>query len=286
MSEHLTPAQEDGAEVDGEDNSLTPNTGDPEAENNTEGQTNDQPAKEEGDEPEGTEPEAEEKSPSKLRRERRKAQTEKYRQEAAKERERRQELEAKMAQFEEAAKSNLPPKEADFQDYNEYLMATAAWQAGNQFDQRQKAEIQREVQASNERAQQLQAQAKAEARENWEAQATEAKARYADFDAVVSAPDVMITNEMAQIIATSDVGADVAYHLGTNKALAAQIASLDPIEQAREIGRLEASISTPKPRTQSNAPEPISTVKAKATATKDPEKMSPAEYRKWRGTGA
>ena len=59
---------------------------------------------------------------------------------------------------------------------------------------------------------------------------------------------------MTDLILTSDVGADVAYHLGQNRALAAQIAEMNPVEAARAIGRIEASIVAPKPRTETKAP--------------------------------
>ena len=255
-----------------------------EAPESTEGQEETQPAEVE-DQPEA-EQETEEKSPSKLRRERRKAYQEQLRQEAQDAQKELERVKARLEVYEAPEQSTQPPKEADFQDYNEFLMATAAYQAGQQFDARQKAEIQR---LADEQQQQVDAVAErqqAEAQEHWAAQVADAKSRYADFEAVAFAPDVSITNDMAQILASSDVGADVAYHLGTNKAEAARIASLPPLEQAMALGRLEAAVSLPKPRTQSAAPEPVKPVKAKATAGgKDPDEMSMAEYIAWRKGG-
>lgn len=245
----------------------------PEAAESTEGQEQTPPAEVDAETQETEDP-----SPSKQRRERRKAYQEQLRADKMAAENEAEQLRKRLAQYEAPEQQTTPPREADFEDYNQFLMAMASHQAGQQFDARQKAEIQREADAKQAEIDQLQARQQQEARENWGAQVTEAKTRYADFDAVAFAPDVPITEPMARILAASDLGADVAYHLGMNKALAAQIASAPLVEQALAIGRLEASISAPQPRTQTQAPEPVSPVKAKATASKSPEKMSMAEY--------
>ena len=118
--------------------------------------------------------------------------------------------------------------------------------------------------------------------QNWADQAGEARSKYTDFDTVVTAEDLSITPSMARVIASSDLGADIAYHLGTNKAEAARIAQMSDLEMARNLGAIEARLSMPKVKTQTTAPDPVTPVRPKATATKDPEKMTPAEYRAWR----
>jgi hypothetical protein len=60
---------------------------------------------------------------------------------------------------------------------------------------------------------------------------------------------------------------------------------MSPLEQARALGRLEATLTAPTARTETTAPQPISPVKAKGTVTKDPSKMSPQEWRKFREGG-
>lgn len=49
-----------------------------------------------------------------------------------------------------------------------------------------------------------------------------------------------LTTETALLISKSKVGAQIAYHLATNHGVAAEIAKLDPLDQARRVGRLEA----------------------------------------------
>jgi hypothetical protein len=65
---------------------------------------------------------------------------------------------------------------------------------------------------------------------------------------------------MADAIKTSDDGAAVAYHLAQNPDEARRIAALTPLAQVRELGRLEAKLtssatSTPQPKIISTAPD-------------------------------
>lgn len=65
----------------------------------------------------------------------------------------------------------------------------------------------------------------------------------------------------ALLIKSSPVGPHVAYHLATNVAESKRIASLNPIEQALEVGRLEGRFlnsgkATVPPKTVSSAPTP------------------------------
>jgi hypothetical protein len=272
MTDEQTPALEAGDEV--VQSEVEENTEAPEAVDSTEGQDDSQPAEDDGNEPEAEE----KKSASQIRRERRKAHMAELRAKAEAAEAKERDAQQRLARIKESAQSNLPPKEADFQDYQEFLVASSAWHAGREFDKRTAAEIQREAEAQRGEIETLTKQQQAEARENWAAQRAEAKERYADFDAVVTAPDVAFSEQMVEFITNSDVGADVAYHLGTHKAEAARIARLNPYQQAMEFGRLEERVKLPKPRTKSNAPEPIKTVRPKATAAKDVESMTMEEY--------
>lgn len=97
--------------------------------------------------------------------------------------------------------------------------------------------------------------------------AEKASERYTDFQAVVSNPALPINEAMAEFIADSDAGADVAYFLGKNPAKAAQIAQMSPVKAARELTRIEGELAArPKPK-PSNAPEPISPVGTRGKAS-------------------
>lgn len=97
--------------------------------------------------------------------------------------------------------------------------------------------------------------------------AEKASERYADFQQVVGNPLLRINDAMAEYISESELGADVAYHLGKHPAQAAQIAALSPVKAARELARLESELAS-KPKAQpSKAPEPITPVGTRGKAS-------------------
>lgn len=139
--------------------------------------------------------------------------------------------------------------------------------------------------AAKREAEEIQARERAVIEQSWTAQLAEASTRYADFDAVALSVDVPLSDDMVYLIKTSDSGTDVAYHLGKNHELAAQIAKMNTVEAARAIGWIEASLKQPKPRTATNAPDPINPVRGSAGASRDPSKMSFAEFKAYREAG-
>ena len=246
-----------------------------EATKSTEGQDNDPPA--EGEET------PEEISPAKARRERRKAENARLRQEAAEAEAKLRQTQERLAKAQEAAKSNTPPKEADYADYNEYLVAMGAFHAARQMDARQSRELEEATQTQRAEIERLRQEERQQIAAAWAAQVDDAKGRYADFEKVAfTAP---ISDELAEIIASADMGADVAYYLGQNRELARQLSNASPIEQAMAIGRIEARLSLPKPNTQPKAPDPINPVRPSATGTKPVSKMTMAEYKAARAAG-
>lgn len=250
-----------------------------EATESTEGQVESQPA-----EDEGKAPEAEEVSPSKARRERRKAEMDRLHREKAETAEKLAQTEARLKRIEEAASQAQPPKEGDFASYEEYQAGLAAFHSMRAFDDRQRREVEQEATTHKEALSQREQARKAELQANWQEQRAEASQKYADFDAVF-ANDVPVSAEMAEMIAGSDHGIDVAYYLGSNRQEAAKIAQLTPLEQARRIGAIEARVSTPSPSKTTKAPEPITPISGNGAAPTDPAKMSADQYRKWRESG-
>lgn len=237
----------------------------------------------EAQKPEG---EAEEqKSEAAKRRERERAFKERLRQEAEDNRRKADEAESRRKRIIEAGEQSKPPEENDFPDYAEYVAARAVWAASQQHDKRAAREAEEQAETARKAAQQAEAQERQLLTQQFQAQVAEAKARYADFEAVAFNQSVPISPEMGSLIMSSDLGADLAYHLGKNPALAARIAQMKPIEAAREMGRLEAGLSAPKARTATQAPEPITPVRGQASASKDPAKMSMAEFIEARRSG-
>jgi len=109
-----------------------------------------------------------------------------------------------------------------------------------------------------------------------------ARDAYPDFDQVTGNPALTISTEMAAVIKDSDLGPEIAYHLGKNPNEAAMIYSLSPVAQAKELGRLEERLSAPRPQPKL-APAPVNPVGGQATGGRaDPTKMSMSEYAAWR----
>ena len=216
-------------------------------------------------------PSEEEASESKKRRERRKAYVKDLEQKKA-------DSERRLQRIREAGEADEAPNEDDFDDLTEYAAAKAVWGASQKSVQRETAQ----VQAERDELVQI---AQREVEANWVDAQAEARTRLQNFDQVITNPNAPITDPMVQVIKSSDVGADIAYYLGSNPSQAMRIASLSVNEQVFELGRIAASVTTPKPILQSNAPDPIRPVGAPARTQKDPAKMSMAEYTAWREKG-
>lgn len=136
-----------------------------------------------------------------------------------------------------------------------------------------------------EKAEAAQANATTAIVRQFEALEDEARAKWADYDAVARSPSAQITQEMAAIIMDSEIGPDLAYHLGHNPKEAARLANLSGSQLAREFGKLEARLETAKPAPKL-APQPISPITGKsAGAVKSAAEMSVAEYIEARKAG-
>ena len=160
------------------------------------------------------------------------------------------------------------PTLEQFDDYDSYVEALAGYKA------------QESIQAMQ--AQQSQAQRQAEEvhrSQSFRQKADTFSAEHPDFNQVVfDNPYLPITGEMKQVIETSDKGPEVAYHLGQNPQLAAQIAQMHPIMQAAELGKIEAGLSFPKTKTTTSAPAPIEPIGGGEAGMRDTSKMSMEEY--------
>lgn len=106
----------------------------------------------------------------------------------------------------------------------------------------------------------------------------------ADYHQVTRDERLAISESMAKVAKRSELGPAILYHLGKNPRLAAQISRLDPLDQAREIGRIEATLAKkPVVPKVSGAPPPTPKIEAgDAKVEKEPTEMSPAEFAKWR----
>lgn len=91
----------------------------------------------------------------------------------------------------------------------------------------------------------------------WEDKVAKVEEKYEDFEEKVGKLNPQ--NPVVLAIMESDLGPDIAYYLGSHTDEAKKIFSLSPASAIREIGKLEAKLSTPaeKPKAASKAPAPI-----------------------------
>lgn len=144
-----------------------------------------------------------------------------------------------------------------------------------------KAEVERIL---KEREQQQQVTAKQTEFEKRQAEFIKSKPDYAEK--VLENDDLHISHQMASVIRRSDMGPQVAYYLAEHADTAVALAQLqDPVDVAREIGRIEARLEAQKVALAvvSKAPPPAAKIDATEPAIeKDPSQMSDAEFAKWR----
>ncbi len=161
-------------------------------------------------------------------------------------------------------------------DEAEYQKAMVAWVDG-QVEARFSA---RDAQAKKEREQQTVAQQQ----KAFQDRARELAKSKPDYWDVAHSDSTPVSPTMASIIRASDKGPEVLYHLGKNPDLAARMYHMGETEAALEIGRLEARLAMPQPKTTTSAPEPLNTLgggSGKPT-DKDPDDMTTEEWVRWR----
>ena len=132
-----------------------------------------------------------------------------------------------------------------------------------------------------------QARAQSEIIESYHDREEDARNKYDDFEQVAYNPKLPITDAMAQTIQSSDVGPDMAYYLGSNPKEAERISRLSPLQQAKELGKIEAKLAdNPVVKKTSSAPAPIAPITARstgssATDTTDPRAIKSMTTSEW-----
>ena len=110
-----------------------------------------------------------------------------------------------------------------------------------------------------------------------------ARGKNEDFDEVALNPGLPITQSMFDAAVGDNMG-DVLYHLGKHPDIASKIASLSPIQQAKEIGRIEDRLSKPTPpKKKTGAPDPPTVISGGGSpAPKSEAEMNRTElHAKW-----
>lgn len=229
----------------------------------------------------------EEKTKSQVRRERRKAQADHVKEEAARAVERATQAETRLARIKNAAQGIQEPQEVEFADPIEYAAAKGAWHSSRMAARMQQGEVEAELSEHRSAVAAIEEDRKRIRQAEISEDLPEARARYADFDkALETARNAdVIAPFLADMVLEAEQPLDLIYSLGSNPELARRISRMNPVAAARELGRLEASLSAPKPKYQSSAPAPISPVKGGGTVGKAPESMSYKEFKVYRDAG-
>lgn len=181
-----------------------------------------------------------------------------------------------------AATQPPPPKQDDarpqrdkFANDEEFVEALIDWKADQKI---QKTITEREQQ----QRQQREAETFESAQKSHEERSSKFREKFADFDDVVSNPDLRISKDMAEVIVRSELGPELAYHLGKNPNEAARIFNLDKTLQAKELGKLEAKLEAKPAPKVTQAPAPGTPIGNGPSAQKRVEDMSMAEYKEFR----
>ncbi|HEU4709722.1 MAG TPA: hypothetical protein VFS17_10450, partial [Methylophilaceae bacterium] len=128
-----------------------------------------------------------------------------------------------------------------YDDPDDYTAELAAW-SGRQAVKAYQAEQQtRSAQATVEEVHQQRINA-------WNEGKSKAIEKYPDYVEVAESPDVPISQAVGMAIINAPNQHDVAYWLGKNKAEAARISALPPLQAAIEIGAISERLKAEKPK--------------------------------------
>lgn len=190
--------------------------------------------------------------------------------------ERRESIERELEDL-KAGKGKAPTADA-FESYEDYLDARADWLVTQKLQEREKVKA--------DGAQKAKAIEETERKVARVHEVMDGGAEsYKDFAATVEAlnaslPDPDKFRGALDTTLESEKASDILYYLGKNPSVVARLAAMTPLNQAREIGRLEEKFESKK---LTAAPAPVTPLKGNGgRVTSDKPPTDPAEYRKWR----
>lgn len=153
-----------------------------------------------------------------------------------------------------------PPKEEDFKgDFLAFERAQTVYEMRKANAEDRLRDQSTQAKAANQRA-------KAEAVEAHNERIEEFRSKVKDFDTTLkSAANLKASPVVEDLILESDKSAHLVYHLAKNPERLARLNAMGEREAAREIGRIEARLSLPQPKTQTKAPPPKAPLKGGAS---------------------
>jgi len=187
-------------------------------------------------------------------------QREAAREEAKREREARESLEAKVAELERRSQPQQrvetldeEPKPEQFNDAFEYARALAEYSAEQALKNRDRVELEKKYQAEHDKLIEV-----------WNDRLETTKKELPDYQDMIESSDVMVSDQVRDALLESDAGPRILYHLAENPDYAEKLSKMTVISALREIGKLEARFekTETKPVTRSKAPAPINPLRA------------------------
>jgi hypothetical protein len=124
----------------------------------------------------------------------------------------------------------------------------------------------------------------AHARKEAEFRGREAKfaTKHSDYYAVTNTPGLEISPALADSIMDSDIGAELAYHLGQNLNVASKLSRMPYREMLKEVVKIETNLSTKKPVVTSKKPPPAPKIEAVDAQVDDGPGTTQKSFEKWR----
>ncbi|MCP3924927.1 MAG: hypothetical protein GY714_20300 [Desulfobacterales bacterium] len=210
------------------------------------------------------------------------------------EKEKRLEVEKKLEELSSKIPVEGRPQKKDFDDEDDYIEALTDWKIDNKLRQSQEKSTKKEKEKEEK-------DAVIDTYNGLDDALEQGRDKYEDFDELVQDENLIITPTVTQITLDTEIPEDILYYLASNPEESERISNLDPVRSGMEIAKievklinetevevekeseLEPKIEQPKPtKKQSKAPAPIVPVQTDGVIEKDPEKMSPKEYRAYR----
>ena len=162
------------------------------------------------------------------------------------------------------AQATGAPKLEDFDNFDAYVEAKAAFIA----DQRLDAKLSEREKRDQERRSQ---EDSAKTAETWNKRLSDVRKEVPDYDDVIESADIVITQAMGQAIMDSEMGPKVALYLARNPDEAERLIDLHPSAVARAIGRIEAKIENESLASKASAaPKPATPVGSRSGASNGP----------------
>lgn len=170
------------------------------------------------------------------------------------------------------------PNPADYDDDEKYHKDTEAFYR-NQAQIKAAQDVQIELQRQQATRKQAEATAK------WDIARSQAIADDEEFErheyTVARTCQNYNNTHLVEAITSSDISTKLVSYLGKNAQEADRLASMSPLDGARELGKLEAKLTQKPAKKISRAPAPVNSERGGMGAPKDIMSMSQEEYNKY-----